>query len=102
MPDATVMPTTGRICARETMLFVTERGMSGREAEQLRNADLAYREVGSTRGDTMPNGYDHLRRSRKIGAGTACFEVAARVLLSWDMHRRAGLRVRTSSDQVAE
>lgn len=45
--------------------------------------------------NTVPTGYRTLRRSLKIGEGSERFEQAARVLLGWDMHRRAGLRVRT-------
>src|SRR4051812_18026050 len=82
------------------MLSVDDRVLSSREAKQLRDTDLTYSEVGSTRADSMPSGYGHLRRSLHIGAGPERFERAAQVLLGWDMHRRAGLRVRTSNEQV--
>jgi uncharacterized protein (UPF0548 family) len=82
------------------MLSVNDRVLSSRKAEQLRDAGFTYNEVGSTRGETMPNGYGNLRRSLEIGAGPQRFEQAARVLLGWDMHRRAGLRVRTSNEHV--
>jgi uncharacterized protein (UPF0548 family) len=84
------------------MLSVTERDLPSREAEQLRSADFTYSEVGSTSGDTLPIGYGSLRRSLEIGSGAVRFEQAARVLLGWDMHRRAGVRVRASSDYVVE
>jgi uncharacterized protein (UPF0548 family) len=84
------------------MLSVTERVLSNWEAEQLRIADFTYSEVGATRGDTLPTGYGNLRRSLKVGVGTERFEQAAQILLGWDMHRRAGVRVRASSDQVAQ
>jgi uncharacterized protein (UPF0548 family) len=84
------------------MLSVSERVLPNREAEQLRNAGFTYSEVGSTRGDTMPSGYRSLRRGLRIGAGSERFEQAARVLLGWDMHRRAGLRVRTSNEHVVQ
>jgi uncharacterized protein (UPF0548 family) len=82
------------------MSFVHDGVLSSREAEQLRDADFTYSEVGATRGGTLPSGYGTLRRSLEIGVGTERFEQAARVLLGWDMHRRAGLHVRTSTEQV--
>jgi hypothetical protein len=51
------------------MLSVAERVLPNWEADQLRNADFTYSEVGSTRGDTSPTGYGNLRRSLEIGAG---------------------------------
>ena len=33
------------------------------------------------------------RVRRALGTGAACFEEATRRLMTWDMHRRAGLRV---------
>jgi uncharacterized protein (UPF0548 family) len=82
------------------MLSVNDRALSSREAKQLRDAAFTYSEVGSTRGDTMPSGYGNLRRSLEIGTGPERFERAAQVLLGWDMHSRAGLRVRTSNEHV--
>ncbi len=84
------------------MLSVSERVLGSREAEQLRNAALTYSEVGSTRRDSAPSGYGELRRSLELGTGTERFEQAAQVVLGWDMHRRAGLNVRTSNEQVVE
>jgi uncharacterized protein (UPF0548 family) len=84
------------------MLSVTERVLPNWEAERLRIADFTYGEVGSTRDDTLPTGYGNLRRSLTIGVGTERFEQAAQILLGWDMHRRAGVHVRASSDQVAQ
>jgi uncharacterized protein (UPF0548 family) len=82
------------------MLSVTERVLPSREAGQLRKADFTYSEIGCTRRDSMPGGYGSLRRSLDIGTGKGRFEQAARVLLSWEMHRRAGVRVRASSEDV--
>lgn len=70
------------------------------EVAQLRKADFTYTGVGFTRDDTMPNGYNVLRRSLQLGLGTERFDQAAKVLLGWGMHRRVGLRVRTSHEQV--
>jgi uncharacterized protein (UPF0548 family) len=54
--------------------------------------DLTYTEHGATRG-TLPPGYYHLERRARIGSGRAVFERAAGALMSWDVHRGAGLRV---------
>src|SRR3954454_13701699 len=86
--------------SRETMLLVDNGALSSREAEQLRDAGFTYSEVGSTRGHTLPSGYGTLRRRREIGTSPERFEQAARVLLDWNMHRRAGLGVRTSTEHV--
>lgn len=72
------------------------------EIEQLRKAEFTYSEVGFTRDGTMPNGYNVLRRSLELGSGTERFDQAVQVLLGWDMHRRVGLRVRTSDEQVVQ
>lgn len=79
---------------------VRDRGLTHAEVRQLRRAELTYAEVGGTRGESLPEGYGHLRRSRQVGVGVDRFREAARVVLGWDMHRRAGLRVRASDDPV--
>lgn len=79
---------------------VTDEALTNREADQLHRAGFTYSEVGAARFDALPSSYRHIRRSRTVGTGTERFDGAARVLLSWDMHRRAGLRVRTSNEQV--
>lgn len=55
-------------------------------------AELTYPEVGATGGD-LPTGYHHLRETRRLGEGDEVFRLAADRLLSWDMHRRAGITV---------
>jgi uncharacterized protein (UPF0548 family) len=54
------------------------------------SCDLTYPEVGATAGP-LPQGYHHVRESRKIGHGQDVFESAASALMSWDMHERAGV-----------
>ncbi len=73
----------------------------GPELDELRRTTLTYAEVGRTRG-TPPHGYHHLRRSRVVGTGRDRFEEASRILLGWQMHRRAGVAVRASSTDVTE
>lgn len=81
---------------------MTERLLSSREVEKLREARFTYDGVGSTRSGSTPRGYGTLRRSAALGSGAERFERAGREVLGWDMHRRAGLRVRSSTEQVIE
>ena len=61
---------------------------------------VTYVPVGCTRTGVVPDGFDELRRSRRIGSGREDFERAADALLSWQMHRRAGLAVTASHERV--
>lgn len=76
--------------------------LSSRQADRLRAAALTYAEVGQTRAGTLPSGYHRLRRRVTIGSGLARFEDASAALLSWAMHRGAGVHVRPSSETVVE
>lgn len=60
-----------------------------------------YSEIGATRG-VLPHGYHHLNRSRVLGTGDQVFDRAVDRLMSWDMHRRAGLHVVADCPRVAE
>lgn len=71
------------------------------EAEELRRAPLTYPDVGATRG-RLPAGYGHLTRTVTVGGGQARFDEASRVLLGWEMHRRAGLTVRSSDEPLVD
>ena len=76
--------------------------LTGKALEHVLRAAVTYPEVGHTRGD-LPPGYEHLQRSVGIGGvGRERFEEAANTLLGWDMHRRAGVSVRSSADRVTE
>jgi uncharacterized protein (UPF0548 family) len=55
-------------------------------------ADFTYPEVGATAGE-LPAGYHHVHASAVIGHGLSDLEAAAATLLTWDMHRRAGIRI---------
>ncbi len=68
-------------------------------ADQLNRAALTYREAGGTAG-SMPRGYQHVDRSATIGVGGDAFAEAARALLSWQVHLRAGVQVSASSPTV--
>lgn len=54
--------------------------------------DLTYPEHGATAG-SLPEGYRHLDRQVLLGAGKEVLERAAAALMSWRMHRAAGLTV---------
>ena len=64
--------------------------------ERFRGNPLTYAEVGAT-ASAMPSDAHHVRRSELIGRGALCFSSTADALMSWDMHRRSGLRVAASS-----
>ncbi|MGE9783171.1 DUF1990 family protein [Janibacter sp. G368] len=61
---------------------------------------VTYGPVGCTRTGVVPAGFDELRRSRRVGSGRADFERAADALMTWQMHRRAGLAVTASHEWV--
>jgi uncharacterized protein (UPF0548 family) len=50
----------------------------------------------------MPGGYHHVRRSAVVGAGQVRFTEVAEALLGWQMHRRAGVSARASSEPLIE
>ncbi|MGU3433488.1 DUF1990 family protein [Actinomycetes bacterium M1A6_2h] len=62
---------------------------------------LTYDEVGATEGD-MPSGYHHVDVRRPIGDGRSAFDLAARRIMEFDMHRGAGLRVRATTMRAEE
>ncbi len=55
-------------------------------------AELTYPEIGAT-ADELPTGYHDVRASAIVGHGQDDFEAAAATLMTWDMHRRCGIRV---------
>ena len=62
--------------------------------------------VGTTLGPTggvepAPAGYRRVRESVKVGDGQQAFDLAAHALMTWQVHRRAGLRVTASADEAA-
>lgn len=63
------------------------------------SAALSYEQVGATAGD-LPTAYRHVRRSHDVGVGRAVFDRAARSLMGWQVHRRAGLTVDATTSQA--
>jgi uncharacterized protein (UPF0548 family) len=55
-------------------------------------ADLTYSEVGATAG-TLPRGYHHVCEAVVIGHGQDDLDNATTTLMTWEMHRRCGIRV---------
>jgi uncharacterized protein (UPF0548 family) len=66
---------------------------------RLAMAELAYPEVGGTAGE-LPSGYRHMRRGEIVGRGAAVFDRCADAVLTWEMHRGAGLRVYTQEPEA--
>ena len=54
---------------------------------------------GRVDGDCPP-GFHRVLRSRRVGSGSADFQRAAEVVLSWQMLQRAGMRVEATSDRA--
>ena len=56
---------------------------------------MTYPEVGATIAD-LPPGYKHTRLTMPLGSGQELYERASEALVSWYMHRRAGLTVEST------
>lgn len=60
---------------------------------------LTYAEVGATRSGDLPAGFRHLRY--RVAVGEDVFDTAASAVLTWRMHRAAGIRMTTSATRAA-
>jgi len=67
----------------------------------LAGRKFTYAERGATKGP-LPPGYRHIRRVGELGTGRTTFDAAADFVLSWSMHRAAGLDVRATSNRATE
>jgi len=67
----------------------------------LAATSLTYREVGATSGP-LPAGYRHVTRTAQLGRGSETFDQCSAAVLSWEMHRRAGLIVHASHPVAQE
>ena len=63
--------------------------------------EFTYAEIGATRHEPLPDGYNHLRYRVQVGTGADVFERAGRAVLSFGMHRAAGARVRSAAERAA-
>jgi uncharacterized protein (UPF0548 family) len=70
------------------------------EVVDMDQPPVTYAPVGCTRTGVVPDGFDELRRSRRVGSGRADFGRAADALMTWQMHRRAGIAVMASHARV--
>jgi uncharacterized protein (UPF0548 family) len=64
-------------------------------------SELTYTEVGATRSEPLPAGYHHLRHRALVGFGAGTFDRAAEAVLTFGMHRAAGVRIGTTADRAA-
>lgn len=62
---------------------------------------VTYAEVGATLAAELPPGYRHIDRRRVVGAGEACFARVTDEVLTWGLHRRAGLKPVASAPRAA-
>ncbi|TDB75616.1 DUF1990 family protein [Micromonospora sp. KC723] len=62
-------------------------------------SELTYPQVGATRAATLPAGWHHLRHRYRLPDG--CFTTAAEAVLTWRLHRTAGVRMRTDAPRAA-
>ncbi|GER21655.1 DUF1990 domain-containing protein [Zafaria cholistanensis] len=68
--------------------------------QPLDQQGFSYSEVGATRGP-LPDGYQTVVQRRVLGRGGELFRTAAERLLTWEMHRGAGIRVPASTPRAA-
>lgn len=66
----------------------------------LLNSPFTYPEVGATREARLPAGYRHVLRDVEVGTGRDTFDRAAEALLTFRVHRNAGLTVGTRAPAV--
>ncbi|MFI7744423.1 DUF1990 family protein [Kocuria rhizosphaericola] len=67
----------------------------------LLDRPLSYPQVGATAGQ-LPDEYNQMRVHRVIGHGESTFRRAAERLMSWQMHRAAGLTVEATTPRVEQ
>lgn len=76
----------------------TQAGTLGcMDFSKYRSAPFNYDDAGATAGP-LPTGYHHVTMSRVVGSGLDDFVAAADALMRWDMHRGAGLKVRSEAE----
>jgi uncharacterized protein (UPF0548 family) len=62
---------------------------------------LTYPEVGATRREPLPKGYDRLHYRTPIGSGAEVFDRAGEAIVTFRMHRAIGARIRTTAERAA-
>ncbi|MCX6498421.1 MAG: DUF1990 domain-containing protein [Arthrobacter sp.] len=69
-------------------------------ASRIAGGELNYAGIGATENGVPPEGSDCLVTQAYVGDGEAAYRRAVQGLLTWQLHRGAGLRVRAESDVV--
>jgi uncharacterized protein (UPF0548 family) len=65
-------------------------------------SDFTYPEVGATlEGPPLPTGYALLAHRTPLGAGPEAFAAAGESVLSWRLHRAAGVGITATADRAA-
>ncbi|WP_066290779.1 DUF1990 family protein [Arthrobacter sp. B6] len=68
--------------------------------KRLAGGELNYPGIGSTESGQPPAGFPCLVSKTYLGEGHAVYRRVAQGILSWELQRRSGLRVRTESGVV--
>lgn len=86
------LPRSGRPLLPGLALGPIERVLR-RELEQASAREFNYAQVGASRDETVPRGYDAVTESAIVGAGMAQFSLLAEGIRGWEIQRRSGLHV---------
>jgi uncharacterized protein (UPF0548 family) len=70
------------------------------QALQPHRSYLGATEAAALAGAGLPTAFHRLRLERRVGQGPAAFAAAAECVLSWQMHRDAGMRVAASEPRA--
>lgn len=77
--------------------FVRRVQLTGK---RLVAGDLDYPGIGSTEYGRAPEGYARFESREYLGGGAAVYHRVAHGILTWELQRRSGLRLRTESEVV--
>jgi uncharacterized protein (UPF0548 family) len=68
--------------------------------EDLKSAELTYRDVGGTLAGKRPDGFHHHRDETLLGQGLHTFQRAVVGLKAWKAHRLPGMRVFPQQQEI--
>ncbi|CAO5258424.1 DUF1990 family protein [Frankia sp. AgKG'84/4] len=80
------------------MRLIAARGLV-RELSRAVSTEPTYVELGAT-GGPLPPAYWHFSRREGLGHGSPVFEAAVETVMTWGMHRGAGLRPAASGPRA--